>query len=182
MKAMKILILCGSPHQNGTTNALADALISGIDQIRHEIEKVQLSGKTIAPCLGCEHCRRNDGVCVHRDDMEALLPSVLAADVIVFVSPIYYFGFNAQLKAVIDRFYAVNARLKQQTEKKAILLTAGGGREEWIPDGIFANYHTMLRYLNWTSLGQVCALGCHAKEQLQQTDCLEQAQKLGESL
>ena len=101
---------------------------------------------------------------------------------IVFVSPIYYFGFNAQLKAVIDRFYAVNARLKLQTQKKAILLTAGGGKEEWIPDGIFANYHTMLRYLNWTSLGQICALNCHVKDQLAQTTCLEQAKELGRSL
>ncbi|MBR4991107.1 MAG: flavodoxin family protein [Oscillospiraceae bacterium] len=179
---MKILILCGSPHKNGTTNALAEALISGIDQSRHEVEKIQLAEKKIAPCLGCEYCKRNDGACVQKDDMAALLPSVLAADVIVFVSPIYYFGFNAQLKAVIDRFYAVNARLKLQTQKKAILLTAGGGKEEWIPDGIFANYHTMLRYLNWTSLGQICALNCHVKDQLAQTTCLEQAKELGRSL
>lgn len=179
---MKILILCGSPHKNGTTNALAEALISGIDRSRHEVEKIQLAEKKIAPCLGCEYCNRNDGACVQKDDMSALLPSVLAADVIVFVSPIYYFGFNAQLKAVIDRFYAVNARLKLQTQKKAILLTAGGGKEEWIPDGIFANYHTMLRYLNWTSLGQICALSCHVKDQLAQTTCLEQAKELGRSL
>ena len=179
---MKILILCGSPHKNGTTNALAEALISGIDQSRHEIEKIQLAEKKIAPCLGCEYCKRNDGACVQKDDMAALLPSVLAADVIVFVSPIYYFGFNAQLKAVIDRFYAVNARLKLQTQKKAILLTAGGGKEEWIPEGIFANYHTMLRYLNWSSLGQICALNCHVKDQLAQTTCLEQAKELGRSL
>lgn len=179
---MKILILCGSPHKNGTTNELAEALISGIDTSRHEVEKVQLASGKVAPCLGCEYCRRSGGICVQKDDMQELLPSVLAADVIVFVSPIYYFGFNAQLKAVIDRFYAVNAQLKQQTEKKAILLTAGGGTEEWIPDGIFANYHTMLRYLNWTSLGQVCALGCHTKDRLEGTGCLEQARKLGESL
>lgn len=179
---MKILILCGSPHKNGTTNALAEALISGIDQSRHEVEKIQLAEKKIAPCLGCEYCKRNDGACVQKDDMAALLPAVLAADVIVFVSPIYYFGFNAQLKAVIDRFYAVNARLKLQTQKKTILLTAGGGKEEWIPDGIFANYHTMLRYLNWTSLGQICALSCHVKDQLAQTTCLEQAKELGRSL
>lgn len=179
---MKILILCGSSHKNGTTNALAEALISGIDQSRHEVEKIQLAEKKIAPCLGCEYCKRNAGACAQKDDMAALLPAVLAADVIAFVSPIYYFGFNAQLKAVIDRFYAVNARLKLQTQKKAILLTAGGGKEEWIPDGIFANYHTMLRYLNWTSLGQICALNCHVKDQLAQTTCLEQAKELGRSL
>ena len=179
---MKILILCGSPHKNGTTNALADAFVSGIDPTRHNVEKIQITDKDIAPCLGCEFCRRNGGTCVRKDDMETLLPSVLAADVIVFVSPIYYFGFSAQLKAVIDRFYAVNPVLKTHTHKKAVLLTAGGGQESWIPDGIFANYHTMLRYLNWTSLGQVCALSCHVKEQLKNSSCLEEARRLGASL
>ena len=76
---MNILILCGSPHKNGTTNALTDAFISGIDCTKHTVEKVQISEKNIAPCLGCEYCRRNDGVCVRNDDMEALIPSVLAA-------------------------------------------------------------------------------------------------------
>ena len=179
---MKILVLCGSPHKNGTTNALAEALISGIDRNRHTVEKIQLSEKKVAPCRGCEYCRRSEGCCVQKDDMQFILPSVLDADIVVFASPVYYFGFNAQLKAVIDRFYAVNPRLKLQTEKKAILLTAGGGKEEWIPEGIFANYRTMLRYLNWTSLGQICALSCHTKEQLPRTGCLEQARKLGESL
>ena len=179
---MNILILCGSPHKNGTTNALADAFLSGIDSTKHTVEKVQISEKNIAPCLGCEYCRHHDGICVRKDDMQDLLASVLAADVIVFVSPIYYFGFNAQLKAVIDRFYAVNSELKTHTHKKAILLTAGGGKEEWIPDGIFANYHTMLRYLNWTSAGQVCALGCHGKEQLAAGNWLEEARQLGAQL
>ena len=179
---MKILVLCGSPHKNGTTNALADAFLSGVDRTRHTVEKVQISEKNIAPCLGCEYCKHNEGSCVQKDDMQYLLPAILEADLIVFASPIYYFGFSAQLKCVIDRFYAVNAQLKLQTEKKAILLTAGGGKEEWIPEGIFANYHTMLRYLHWTSLGQICALGCHVKEHLENSVFLEEARKLGAGL
>lgn len=179
---MNILVLCGSPHKNGTTNALADAFLSGVDTGRHRVEKVILADKKIAPCMGCEYCRSHGGSCVRRDDMDKLIPSVLAADLIVFVFPIYYFGFTAQLKAVIDRFYAVNGTLKTQTDKKAILLAAGGGKEAWIPDGILANYHTMLRYLNWTSLGHVCALGCHAKANLEATGYPEDARKLGDSL
>ena len=114
--------------------------------------------------------------------MAELLPQVLAADLLVFVTPIYYFGFSAQIKAFIDRFYAINPALRAQTEKKAVLLCAGGGKEAWIPDGILANYHTMLRYLHWDSLGHICALGCHGKEQLAQTEYLQTAKKLGESI
>ena len=179
---MNILLVYGSPHKHGTTHCLAEAFLAGVDQGAHTIDSVWLGEKKVVPCLGCEYCRSHDGSCVHGDDMTQLLPKVLEADLVVFVSPIYYFGFSAQMKAFIDRFYAVNAQLRSQTEKKAILLCAGGGKEEWIPDGILANYHTMLRYLHWESLGNVCALSCHGKEQLAQTVYLQEARKLGESL
>ena len=179
---MNILLVYGSPHKHGTTHCLAEAFLAGVNRNAHTIDSVWLGEKKVAPCLGCEYCRNHDGSCVHGDDMAQLLPKVLEADLVVFVSPIYYFGFSAQMKAFIDRFYAVNAQLRTQTEKKAILLCAGGGKEEWIPDGILANYHTMLRYLHWESLGHVCALSCHGKEQLAETDYPELAKKLGESL
>lgn len=179
---MNILMVYGSPHKNGTTHALAEAFLDGVNQNAHVIETVWLGEKKVAPCLGCEYCKTHDGTCVHGDDMAELLHKVLAADLVVFVTPIYYFGFCAQIKAFIDRFYAVNAILRTHTEKKAILLCAGGGKEEWISDGILANYHTMLRYLNWESLGTVCALACHAKEHLAETAYPDAARKLGETL
>lgn len=43
--------------------------------------------------------------------METLHPHLKEADVVVFVTPLYYFGMSAQLKMVIDRFYAVNSEL-----------------------------------------------------------------------
>ena len=178
---MKILRVYGSPHKKGTTDALAEAFLSGADP-RHAVERVWLGEKKVAPCLGCEYCRSHDGTCVHGDDMAQLLPKVLAADLVVFVTPIYYFGFSAQIKAFIDRFYAVNGVLRTQTGKKAILLCAGGGKEDWIPDGILANYRTMLRYLHWTSVGEVCALACHKIEHLAETAYPEAARKLGQTL
>lgn len=179
---MKILMVYGSPHKNGTTKALADAFLSGADLQRHSVQEIRIADKNIGPCMGCEFCRSHDGVCVRRDDMNALYPALLEADLVVFVSPVYYFGFSAQMKTFIDRFYAVNAQLRAQNQKKAILLTAGGGKEEWIMDGILANYNTMLRYLHWSSLGTVCAVGCHVKCSLEETDFLKAARKLGESL
>lgn len=179
---MNILMVYGSPHKKGTTDALAEAFLSGVDRDKHQVQSLWVCEKKIAPCLGCEYCRSHDGTCVHKDDMAEILPAVLAADLVVFVSPLYYFGFSAQIKAFIDRFYAVNGILRTQTEKKAILLTAGGGKEEWIMDGILANYHTMLRYLHWTSVGEVCALACHQKEHLAATEYPEAARKLGQAL
>lgn len=179
---MKLLMVYGSPHKNGTTKALADAFLSGVDLRKYTVQEIRIADKNIGPCMACEFCKSHDGVCVRRDDMNALYPLLLDADLVVFVTPLYYFGFSAQMKTFIDRFYAVNGQLRVQTRKKAILLTAGGGKEEWIMDGILANYNTMLRYLHWESLGAVCALGCHVKMHLEDTDYPDAARKLGASL
>lgn len=179
---MKILVVCGSPHLNGTTNRMADTFIASVDPAKHEVEKVQLSGKNIAPCKACEYCKSHDGNCIAKDDMEALYPSILGADLIVFVTPLYYFGFSAQLKTFIDRFYAVNAKLREQTEKKAILLTAGAGAEEWIMNGLLENYRVMLRYLHWESLAEIYPIKCRTKEDLEGSIYLEEIKKLGAGL
>ena len=177
---MKVLVLCGSPHKNGTTNALADAFIEGVGS-EHTVEKVHVAKMKITPCLGCNYCKNNNDTCVHKDDMVDLAEQILAANVLVFVSPLYYFSFTAQLKAVIDRFYMVNKKLIAQ-KKKCILLSAGADKDDWAMDGIRATYATMLRYLGWTSLGDVCALASGTKEALAETGYPEMAKVLGRSL
>ena len=47
-----------------------------------------------------------NGPCIQQDDMEELRAAMLSHDIIVFVTPLYYFGVSAQLKAVIDRIYS----------------------------------------------------------------------------
>lgn len=60
--------------------------------------------------------------CVFRDDFDDVRDKVLEADAIVFASPVYYFGLSAQIKAVIDRFYAINGDLLNLYKKTALIL------------------------------------------------------------
>lgn len=60
--------------------------------------------------MGCNACGMN-GACVQKDDMSEVEKLILNSDMIVFVSPIYYFGISAQLKTLIDRFYSFNTPL-----------------------------------------------------------------------
>ena len=43
--------------------------------------------------------------------MEKLMPELLTSQAVALVTPLYYFGFSAQIKRVIDRFYACNYKL-----------------------------------------------------------------------
>ena len=115
-KGMKIVVLTGSPRKNGNTNHMADEFIRGAKEAGHEVFRFNTATSEVHHCLGCNHCGM-DGPCVYDDDFTKVLrPEIIKADLVVFCSPMYYFGFSAQLKATIDRFYAINGTL--HTHKK----------------------------------------------------------------
>ena len=111
----KVLILEGSPRRNGNSAILSDEFARGAVEAGCSVEKVRVCGKKIAGCLGCNGCYRNGGACVQKDDMAEIREKMLAADVIVLASPIYFYSMTAQMKAVIDRTYAFYQQLEGKT-------------------------------------------------------------------
>ena len=102
----KILIISASARKGGNSDLLADRFMEGAIESGHEVEKVFLAQKKIGYCIGCNYCKKNDGVCAFKDDMGELLNRMKEADVIVLASPVYYYNINAQMKTFIDRTYA----------------------------------------------------------------------------
>ena len=94
---MKIAMLTGSAHRHGTTAALADRFQQGALDAGHEVYRFDAAFQEVHPCIGCDKCRRTGECTFAADDMKLLNPHLLAADAVVFVSPIYYFAINAQL-------------------------------------------------------------------------------------
>lgn len=98
----KILIISGSPRIHGNSDILCDEFKRGALEAGHEVEKVNLGAKKINFCLGCGVCNAT-GKCIQKDDMAELLQKMVAADVIVLASPVYFYGMNGQMKTFIDR-------------------------------------------------------------------------------
>lgn len=111
----KILILEGSPRRNGNSAILSEEFARGAQEAGCSVEKVHIAGKRIAGCLGCNACYRNGGACVQKDDMAEIRERMLAADVIVLASPVYFYSMTAQMKTVIDRTYAFYQQLEGKT-------------------------------------------------------------------
>ena len=111
----KVLILEGSPRRNGNSAILSEEFARGAEEAGCSVEKVRVCGRKIAGCLGCNACYRNGGTCVQKDDMAEVREKMLAADVIVLASPIYFYSMPAQMKAVIDRTYAFYPQLEEKT-------------------------------------------------------------------
>ncbi|MDO9592676.1 MAG: flavodoxin family protein [Erysipelotrichaceae bacterium] len=178
---MKILMLTGSPHVNGTTALLADEFCAGAKESGHEVVRFNTSKMEIHPCIGCDHCRKHAGRCVFEDDMAKIVPELVSADAVVLVTPLYYFGMTAQLKRTVDRFYAVNAELRR-APKKLLLISAGSDQDDWAMEALTAHYRNIARYLKWLEGGVVLALGASNRKDLENSDYPQMAKRLGAGL
>jgi len=109
-RAMKIVILMGSPRLQGNTAHLCAPLIEELQQCGAQVRYITLADKQIAPCKGCYACQNvadNYG-CIQQDDMQAVAQDILWADTIVLATPIYAWYCAAPMKAMLDRHYGFN--------------------------------------------------------------------------
>lgn len=180
---MNILMLCGSPHHKGSTDLLAESFSAAATEAGHQVIRVDCAQLDIHPCRGCMHCRREegDGGCVYQDDMLALWPLLQEAEMMVLVTPLYYFGMSAQLKAVIDRFFSRNSLLREK-ERQAVLLAACGDEDQWAMDGLVLHFDLLCRYMKWENKGQILAFGCYTRQDMEKSPALAQARALANGL
>jgi len=101
--AKKVLILSASPRKGGNSDLLCDQFLREAKETGNQAEKIFLRDKKINYCTGCGVCQGNGGRCVQKDDMAEVLDRMIAADVIVMATPVYFYTMNAQMKTLIDR-------------------------------------------------------------------------------
>lgn len=176
---MKILVITGSPRKNGNSTTLAEHFIRGAKENGHEIVRFDAAFQTVHPCIACNKCSMN-GECVFQDDFEFVRRHILDAGMVVFATPMYYFGMSAQIKTVIDRFYAINGSI-HVPKKSALIMTYADNslrKEKVIRD----HYKVLVDYLGWTDVGQIVAPGVWPAGAINRTEFPEQAYRLGRSL
>ena len=109
----KVLILSGSPRKGGNSDFLCDKFLQGAEEAGHEAEKIFVSDRKIGYCRACYACRDTHR-CFQRDDMEEILSKMVAADVLVLASPVYFYSVDAQIKTVLDRTLARWTEIKDK--------------------------------------------------------------------
>lgn len=177
---MKILIVKGSPHKNGSSNLIADYFMKGAKENGNTISVFDVAHSHIHPCLGCDFCGMN-GPCCQKDDMDQLKDLIFENDMIVFVTPLYYFGMSAQLKIAIDRFYSFNGALTNK-HIKSILISAAWNSAKDTMDDLLQHYQTLCRYLHFDNWGTISGLGCGTPDMTLQTIYPQQAYELGKKI
>ena len=102
----KIVIISTSLRPGSNSHALAERFTEGAKAAGNEVELISLRGKEIRFCIGCLSCQKT-GACIFKDDVPAIMDSVLEADVVCWATPIYYYEMSGQMKTLIDRMNAM---------------------------------------------------------------------------
>ncbi|MCL2496408.1 MAG: flavodoxin family protein [Clostridiales bacterium] len=182
---MKIVILNGSPRQYGNTRQLAAAFDDGAAAAGHEAVHFHTAAMNIGPCLACYHCRQEAtiGQCSQKDDMRHIYAALEQSQVVVFATPLYYFGFSAQIKTAIDRFFAVNGSLRRTIYNQGgiarmALLAVCGDENETAMSGLVENYRQICSYLGIENAGEILATGVYDEGDILGHAALDKAQQL----
>jgi multimeric flavodoxin WrbA len=179
-----ILVLTGSARSNSNSDLLAEAFIKGARAAGHTVKKFNTAKKKIYGCIACDTCWSTGYACSLEDDFRELQPLLEEADVLVLASPLYWFGFSAQIKAAIDKLYAyVETRTKRPLKiKEAVLLMSAGGEGQDVFAGAVATYQRIVAYSGWKDAGILTVDQINDKGAVLETDALKTAERLGASL
>lgn len=101
---MKVLLVNGSPHENGcTARALTEIKVT-LEECGIEAEIFNIGNGAIAGCRGCRACFTL-GKCVIEDKVNEFAELCKSADGFIFGSPVYYASANGALIAFMDRLF-----------------------------------------------------------------------------
>ncbi len=115
-----VFIVSSTPRKNGNSEVLAEAFARGATEAGHNVKKVSIRDMELKFCIGCLYCQSHGG-CVLKDGMNALYNDVRNADVLVFATPVYYYGMSGQLKTFLDR---LNPLFSRENKFKEVYLLA----------------------------------------------------------
>lgn len=174
---MKIAIVNGSARKGNTYTAI-NALVSGMAG-KHEVDIIEADKLNISGCKGCGVCQCHKG-CVARDDTNATVDRLVNADMIVFATPVYWWGMTAQLKLVIDKCYCKGMQLKG---KKAGIITIGGAPTDNVQyELISKQFKCMADYLGWEIMFDMAFSANGTSDLAGNTEALSKFENAGKSL
>lgn len=131
---MNIVLVNGSPHKRGITDTIMQYIVNYIPHIH------VLYARDIAMrgCIHCGYCKSNvvltkmytEGACTiatHTD--KEFFDSLLYADSIVWIAPIYFYHLPAVTKAIIDRSQALYYMQSNESISSTFYPILHAGRE-----------------------------------------------------
>lgn len=180
----RTVVLLGSPRRSGNSETLAEALLKGAGGRAGEISRFRLAEMPISGCLDCRSCWSGRKPCVLEDSMIEIYNALSQADLVLFVSPLYWYTWSAQIKPVLDRLlpFASEEPLFDLKGKKAILVSTAGDTDPSCFDGLRFSFRTSCKLLGLENHSEILAHGIYKRGEIDESDWLSQAECIGRTL
>lgn len=174
-----ILVISSSPRKGGNSDTLCDRFVAGAEAAGHQAEKLFLKEQTIHYCTGCGACVKTSR-CVQKDDMAAILDKMIAADVIVMATPVYFYSMAGQLKSFIDRCCA---RYREISGKDFyFILTAADDRKAAMKQTVEALRGFTSCLSDAKEKGVIYGLGVWERGDIQKSPAMQEAYELANAI
>ncbi len=135
---MKVLLVNGSPHKNGSTNRALQEVEKTLQAAGVETEIFWIGNEPIGGCIGCGGCRKT-GACVFGGVVAEFTEKAKEADGFVFGSPVHYAAASGNMTSFLDRvFYSASAETFRFKPAAVVTAARRGGNS--------AAYEQLLKY------------------------------------
>ena len=180
----KILGIVGSPRRGGNTHLLVSEALDEAQRHGAGVECVLLGDLAIRECDGCHVCWQAKP-CSKADDMIDLYAKIIDCDVLVFGTPVYWYGPTALMKAFIDRFVYFNCPANRAgvAGKSAAVVVPFEEQADETAAGTVAFFDKCLQYLQMNLVGRLIVPGVTERGEVGALpDVMARARDLGRAL
>lgn len=123
---MKVLMLNGSTHVNGTTMAALNQVGKALEAEGVEYEIFQIGAEPLRDCIGCRQC--TDKGCIFDDDkVNEFIAKAKEADGFVFGTPVYYAHPSGRILSFLDRVFYSSGKSFAHKPAAAVAVARRGG-------------------------------------------------------
>ena len=123
---MKVLLINGSPHTDGCTNAALTEIATTLQKDGIETEIFQIGTKDIRGCIACGKCSET-GQCIFSDCVNTILEKAETADGFIFGSPVHFAATSGMLSSFMDRVFYGRRKLFSNKLGSAVVSCRRGG-------------------------------------------------------
>jgi multimeric flavodoxin WrbA len=182
---MKVVAFLGSPRPRGNTDTLAEAVLEGARSAGCATESIALRMLHIHHCTGCGNCGTKGRLCIFKDDGETLYRAMIGSDVLLFVTPVYWYGPTSIMKTFLDRLVVFNTPEARPLVrgKAAGLVAAWEEKGNEAAEPMVKLFELGFRYLELRHAGSFLVDGAGPKGAVQgMTGVLDRARAFGAAL
>lgn len=123
---MKVILVNGSPHENGCTNTALLEIKKVLEKNDIQTEMFWVGNKPISGCLGCGRCLETNQ-CIIEDKVNEFLNKIEETDGFIFGTPVHFASGSGMITSFMDRVFYGRRKLFQNKVAATIVSCRRGG-------------------------------------------------------